>query len=319
MAEKLPVLYIVVPCYNEEKAIDITAPLFVGKIEELVLNKKISGDSKVLFVDDGSRDKTWQKICDLSSDSHIKGIRLSRNRGHQNALLAGLSEAVDKCDITISLDCDGQDDTNAIDKMVEEYFSGAEIVYGVRNDRRIDSFFKRNTAEMFYKFLRLMGADVVFNHADFRLVSSKALSEFLKFKEVNLYLRGMFPLVGFKSTCVYYERHERIAGESHYSFSKMLKLAFDGITSLSARPISFIFNLGIFVTVISAITGIVLGVSALCGNAVNTAAIVCICIFFIGGVQLTALGILGEYIGKIYLETKQRPRFIVSERTDKDL
>ena len=236
-----PILYIVIPCYNEEEVLPITSGEFLAKINSLASKDKISEDSRVLFVNDGSKDRTWEIIKELSKeDEHYIGISQSRNRGHQNAVLAGLMEAKDKADITISIDCDGQDDINAMDNMVDAYLDGCEIVYGVRSKRDTDTFFKRATAQGFYKLLNVMGAEVVYNHADYRLVSSRVLHEFANFKEVNLYLRGMFPLVGFKSTSVYYERHERIAGESHYPLSKMLGLAFDGITSLSIKPIRII-------------------------------------------------------------------------------
>ena len=232
------ILYIVIPCYNEEEVLPITSGEFLAKINELADLGKISNESRVLFVNDGSRDRTWEIITELAQkDEHFIGISQSRNRGHQNAVLAGLMEAKDKADITISIDCDGQDDINAMNNMVDAYLDGCEIVYGVRSKRDTDSFFKRFTAQGFYKLLNAMGAEVVYNHADYRLVSSRVLQEFSDFKEVNLYLRGMFPLVGFKSTSVYYERHERIAGESHYPLGKMLGLAFDGITSLSIKPI----------------------------------------------------------------------------------
>ena len=239
------VLYIIIPCYNEETVLPITSKLFLSKLNSLIESGKISNNSRILFVNDGSKDKTWEIICSLAKqDEHFVGISQSRNRGHQNAVLAGLMEAKDKCDITISIDCDGQDDINAMDEMVDQYLQGCEIVYGVRSRRDTDTFFKRFTAEGFYKLLNWMGAEVVYNHADYRLVSSRVLKEFANFKEVNLFLRGMFPLVGFKSTSVYYERHERIAGESHYPLSKMLGLAFDGITSLSIKPIRIITALG---------------------------------------------------------------------------
>ena len=236
-----PVLYIIIPCYNEQEVLPITAPLFLKKITDLNEAGKISSESCILFVNDGSKDNTWNIIKELSEkDSHYLGICQSRNRGHQNAVLAGLMEAKDRCDITISIDCDGQDDINAMDDMVDAYLDGCDIVYGVRSKRDTDTFFKRFTAERFYKLLNAMGAEVVFNHADYRLMSSRVLQEFANFKEVNLFLRGMVPLVGFKSTTVTYERHERIAGESHYPLSKMLALAFDGITSLSVKPLRFI-------------------------------------------------------------------------------
>ena len=247
-----PILYIVIPCYNEEEVLPITSGEFLAKINSLASKDKISEDSRVLFVNDGSKDRTWEIIKELSKeDEHYIGISQSRNRGHQNAVLAGLMEAKDKADITISIDCDGQDDINAMDNMVDAYLDGCEIVYGVRSKRDTDTFFKRATAQGFYKLLNVMGAEVVYNHADYRLVSSRVLHEFANFKEVNLYLRGMFPLVGFKSTSVYYERHERIAGESHYPLSKMLGLAFDGITSLSIKPIRIITGIGTFISLLS--------------------------------------------------------------------
>ncbi len=311
-----PILYIVIPCYNEEAVLPITSKLFLQKITDLTAAGKISGDSRILFVDDGSRDSTWEMIEGLAkSDSHYMGIRQSRNRGHQNAVLAGLMEAKDHCDITISIDCDGQDDINAMDAMVDEFLNGCDIVYGVRSKRDTDTFFKRFSAQSYYKVLRWMGVDAVYNHADYRLVSRRALEAFADFKEVNLFLRGMFPLVGFKSTSVYYERHERIAGESHYPLSKMLSLAFEGITSLSVQPLHIITGLGIGIAALSFIGVLWSVIVALTGNSVpgwaSTTSIIC----FIGGIQLICLGVIGEYIGKIYLEVKGRPRYIISQRT----
>lgn len=315
MAHK-PVLYIVIPCYNEESVLPITSGMFRDKVRQLADAGKISDESRILFVNDGSKDKTWEIITALSAkDPCFQGIAQSRNRGHQRAVWAGLMEAKDRCDITISIDCDGQDDINAMDEMVDAYLDGCEVVYGVRSKRDTDTFFKRFTAEGFYKLLNKMGAEVVYNHADYRLVSSRVLQEFANFKEVNIFLRGMFPLVGFKSTSVYYERHERIAGESHYPLSKMLALAFDGITSLSVKPIRLITGFGVFVSIFSLIGVIWATVQHLLGHTVagwaSTTAIVC----FVSGVQLLSLGVIGEYIGKIYLETKARPRYIISERT----
>lgn len=312
-----PVLYIVIPCYNEEQVLPITCSMFLEKIKSLVQKEKISDDSRVLFVNDGSKDKTWEIIKQLAKeDYHYKGISQSRNRGHQNAVLAGLMEAKDVCDITVSIDCDGQDDINAMDAMVDAYLDGCEIVYGVRSRRDTDTFFKRLTAEGFYKVMNWMGAEVVFNHADYRLVSSRVLQEFANYKEVNIFLRGMFPLVGFKSTSVYYERHERIAGESHYPLSKMLALAFDGITSLSVKPLHLITGLGCGIAVLSFI-GVIWSVTvALTGHSVAGWASMTSIVCFIGGVQLICLGVLGEYIGKIYMEVKHRPRYIISERTE---
>ena len=311
-----PILYIIIPCYNEEEVLPATAPLFLKKIEYLIASGKISNDSKILFVNDGSKDSTWDIISKLSqSDPHYMGISQSRNRGHQNAVLAGLMEAKDRCDITISIDCDGQDDINAMDQMVDVYLDGCDIVYGVRSNRATDTFFKRFTAESFYKILNAMGAEVVFNHADYRLMSARVLHEFANFKEVNLFLRGMVPLVGFKSTCVTYERHERIAGESHYPLSKMLSLAFDGITSLSIKPIRFITGFGVFVALVSFIGVLWAVIEAALGLTVSGWASMTSIICFVSGVQLICLGVIGEYIGKIYLESKHRPRYIISDAT----
>lgn len=316
MRPHIPVLYIVIPCYNEQEVLPITAPLFLKKIVDLSGKGKISPNSRILFVNDGSKDDTWKIINELSEkDPRYLGICQSRNRGHQNAVLAGLMEAKDRCDITISIDCDGQDDINAMDSMVDAYLDGCDIVYGVRSKRDTDTFFKRFTAESFYKLLNAMGAEVVFNHADYRLMSSRVLQEFANFKKVNLFLRGMVPLVGFKSTTVTYERHERIAGESHYPLSKMLALAFDGITSLSVKPIRFITGFGLFVAFVSFIGVIWAIVQALVGHAVSGWASMTSIICFVSGVQLVCLGVIGEYVGKIYMETKHRPRYIISERT----
>ena len=313
---KQPILYIVIPCYNEEKVLPITSGMFLEKINTLAAAGKISPESRVLFVNDGSKDNTWNIITELAAkDEHYIGISQSRNRGHQNAVLAGLMEAKDKCDITISIDCDGQDDINAMDEMVDAYRDGCEVVYGVRSRRDTDTFFKRFTAEGFYHLMNFLGADIVFNHADYRLISSRVLQEFANFKEVNIFLRGMVPLVGFKSTSVYYERHERLAGESHYPLKKMLALAFDGITSLSVKPIRFITGLGLIFSVLSFIGVLWAIIASILGRTVvgwaSTMCIVC----FMGGIQLLCLGVIGEYIGKIYLETKARPRYIISERT----
>ena len=313
---KIPVLYIVIPCYNEQEVLPVTSPMFLNKLNGLISAGKIAPESKVVFVNDGSKDNTWPLIQQLAdSDEHFEGICLSRNRGHQNALLGGLMTVKDHCDITISIDCDGQDDINAMDAMVDAYLDGCDVVYGVRSKRDTDTFFKRFTAEGFYKLMNHMGAEVVFNHADYRLMSSRALNEFSNFKEVNIFLRGMVPLVGFKSTSVYYERAERMAGESHYPLKKMLALAFDGITSLSVKPIRLITGFGALVSVLSFIAVIWAVLQAVLGNTVagwaSTTSIVC----FMGGIQLLCLGVIGEYIGKIYMETKSRPRYIISETT----
>lgn len=312
-----PILYIVIPCYNEQEVLPVTAPMFLQKINDLYNNGKISNKSRILFVNDGSRDNTWQIITELSQiDEHYCGISLSRNRGHQNALIAGLNEAADKCDACISVDCDGQDDINAIDKMIDEYLSGSEIVYGVRSERKTDTSFKRGTAQLFYKLMRSMGVDLIYNHADYRLMSKRVLKEFANFKEVNLFLRGLVTMVGFKYSCVEYSRKERIAGKSKYPLKKMLSFAIDGITSLSVKPIRFITAFGFIVAVLSIIGIIWSVVTALSGSAVagwaSTVSIIC----FLGGVQLISLGVIGEYIGKIYLEVKQRPRYIIDKKTD---
>lgn len=311
----LPKLCIVIPCYNEE-VLPITAPLFLKKILSLINLEKISTNSKILFIDDGSKDETWNLINEMAhQNKYYIGIRQSRNRGHQNAVLAGLMEAKENFDITISIDCDGQDDIDAMDKMVDAYLDGCEVVYGVRSSRITDTFFKRYTAESFYRLLNALGAEIVFNHADYRLISSKVLHEFANFKEVNIFLRGMVPLVGFKSTSVYYDRKERVAGKSNYSLKKMISLAFDGITSLSVKPIRIITSLGIFVSFLSFLMIIWIIVSFFIGNTVQGWASTCALVSFIGGIQLVCTGVIGEYIGKIYLETKARPRYIISERT----
>ncbi len=311
-----PILYIVIPCYNEQEVLPITAPMFLQKINDLYIDGKISEHSRILFVNDGSRDKTWDIITELSQlDEHYCGISLSRNRGHQNALLAGLMEAKDKCDITISVDCDGQDDIDAIDKMVDEYLSGSDIVYGVRCDRKTDTAFKRGTAQFFYKMMRGMGVDMIYNHADYRLMSRRALEGLSQFKEVNLFLRGMVPMVGFKYSCVEYSRKERMAGKSKYPLKKMISFAINGITSLSVKPIRLITAFGFIVSALSVIGIIWSVITAIIGSGVagwaSTVSIIC----FLGGVQLLSLGVIGEYIGKIYLEVKGRPRYIISDKT----
>lgn len=311
-----PTLYLVIPCYNEEEVLPVTAPIFLAKLRDLIAAEEISDFSRVLFVNDGSKDNTWDIIRSLSKeDKHFSGISLSRNMGHQNALLAGLMEAKAQCDVTISIDCDGQDDINAVDKMLAAYKEGNEIVYGVRDSRDSDTFFKRNSAQLFYKLLNRLGADTVYNHADYRLMSSKALNELERFKEVNIYLRGMVPMVGFSSTSVYYDRTERVAGKSHYSVKKMLKLAFNGITSLSTKPIHLITVLGFFVMLLSVI-GIIWSVISyfMSSTVAGWASLVAIICFF-GGAQILCIGVIGEYIGKMYMETKGRPRYIISDRT----
>lgn len=312
-----PILYLIIPCYNEEQVLPITSGMFLKELKKLIAKDKISGASRILFVDDGSKDDTWNIITELAKQNkYIKGIRQSRNRGHQNAVLAGLMEAMEACDITITIDCDGQDDIRVMEQMVDEYRAGAEVVYGVRSSRQKDSFFKRTTAEGFYRFMNLLGTEIVVNHADYRLISSKVLKAFAEFKEVNLFLRGLIPLVGFHSTSVYYVREERMAGKSHYPLRKMLSLALDGITSLSIKPLRLIMLLGVIVSMISFIGAIWAVVVQLRGASVaGWASMTCI-ICFLGGVQLMCMGVLGEYVGKIYLEVKHRPRYIISERTE---
>ncbi len=311
-----PVLYIVIPCYNEEKVLPVTSGMFLEKLKSLIADNIISDDSRIMFVNDGSRDGTWDIITELSKkEKYFTGISLSRNRGHQNALLAGLFEAEPLCDITVSIDCDGQDDINAIDSMVREYLDGAEIVYGVRSSRETDTFFKRTSAQCFYRFMNRMGANVVYNHADYRLLSAKVIKELENYKEVNIFLRGMIPLVGFKSTCVYYERRERLAGESHYPLKKMISLALDGITSLSTKPIRIITVFGFIIALLSLIGIIWSVITFALGKTVAGWASLVTIIFFFSGIQLLSLGVIGEYIGKIYLETKARPRFIIKKRT----
>ncbi len=310
------ILWIVIPCYNEEPVLPLTAPKFLEELNLLIGRKKISGESRILFVDDGSTDATWKIIQNLAaSDEHYIGISQSRNRGHQSSLLAGLMEAKDKADVTISIDCDGQDDITAMERMIDQYLDGCDVVYGVRSKRDTDTAFKRFTAESYYKILKSLGAEVVFNHADYRLLSSRVLRELEDYTEVNLYLRGMIPLVGFRSSTVTYERKERMAGETHYPLRKMFGLAMDGVTSLSVGPLRMISALGLFVAFCSFIGIIWAVVNALMGNTVaGWASMTCI-LCFISGVQLICLGVIGEYIGKIYMETKRRPRFIIRERT----
>ena len=311
-----PILWMVIPCYNEQEVLPVTAPLFRGELQELTDAGKISDKSRILFVNDGSKDRTWEIISDLAkADPHFIGISQSRNRGHQNAVLAGLMEAKDVCDITISIDCDGQDDIKAMGAMVDSYLAGAEEVYGVRSSRETDTFFKRFTAESFYKLLTKMGAEVVYNHADYRLISARVLDSFADFHEVNIFLRGMIPLVGYKSDKVYYVRAERMAGKSHYPLSKMMALAFDGITSLSVKPISIITGFGGVVSIVGFIGVIWAIIMAIIGKTVaGWASMVCITCF-LGGIQMLSLGVIGQYVGKIYMEAKQRPRYIISERT----
>lgn len=312
---KKPVLYFVIPCYNEEAVLPRTAPLFADKLHSLVAAGRISEESRVLYVDDGSLDGTWSIIRRLAAEGPAEGLRLSRNRGHQNALLAGLMTAKERADIAVSIDCDGQDDIHAVDAMLDEYEAGCDIVYGVRNRRDTDTAFKRGTARLFYRLLRGMGVDVVYDHADYRLMSRRALEALAQFEEVNLFLRGMVPLVGYRSGSVYYDRTARLAGEGHYPLHKMLALALNGITSLSVKPLKLITGLGLGVSLISLVMILWSLVRHFVGATVTGwSSLMCI-VLFLGGVQLLCIGVLGEYIGKIYAEVKHRPRYIIQEST----
>ncbi len=318
-SEKKPTLYIIIPVYNEESVLPITLPLFLDELTGLKSKNKISDSSRILFVNDGSTDGTWDIVSKASAEhKEVRGISFSRNFGHQNALLAGLDEAADKCDITISVDCDGQDDIRAMGEMVDKYAAGADIVYGVRSDRKSDSLLKRFTAEAAYKIMKFMDVGAVFNHADYRLMSGKAVKELLRFDESNIFLRGLIPKIGFKTDTVYYSRQERFAGKTHYNISKMTALFIDGITSFSIKPIRLITFLGLLV----AFFGFVLILWALyryiIGETVaGWTSMTCV-LLFLGGIQLISLGVIGEYIGKIYIETKNRPRYIIEKRTDED-
>lgn len=307
-------LYLVIPCYNEEAVLPETSKRLKEKYTALMDAGKISPDSRIVFVNDGSKDRTWEMICDLHREDPVfRGICLSRNKGHQNALMAGLMTVKDECDAAISLDADLQDDINAIDAMVDKYAEGFEVVYGVRSSRKKDTFFKRTTAEGFYKVMKAMGVETVYNHADYRLMSRRALGALSEFDEVNLFLRGIVPLVGFKSTQVTYERGERFAGESKYPLKKMIAFAVEGITSMSVKPIRMISSLGFFVFLVSIGVLIYSIVQKFLGNTVPGWAFLAVSVWALGGIQLLSIGVIGEYIGKIYLETKHRPKFIVAE------
>jgi len=308
------ILYIVVPCYNEQEVLPETSRRLLDKLNSLISQQKIDDRSRILFIDDGSRDNTWNIISALSSDNvHYAGVKLSRNRGHQNALIAGLSVAKDRCDAAVSLDADLQDDINAIDAMVDDWASGCDIVYGVRSSRDTDTAFKRITAKSFYRLMKLLGADIIEDHADYRLMSKRALGSLLQFDEVNLFLRGIVPQIGFKSSVVTYERHERFAGESKYPLKKMLMFAFDGITSFSVKPIRFVTVAGGSIFLISLVALVVLLLQKLFGYTVQGWATLMGSIWLLSGIQLLSLGVIGEYIGKLYQEAKHRPRFIIDE------
>lgn len=315
--ENKKILYLVIPCYNEEKVLLETTKILSKKMNKLIKSHVIDKDSHVLYVDDGSVDLTWSIIEKINKEDKLfQGISLSRNTGHQNALVAGLLSAKTKADIVITMDADLQDDINAIDVMIEKYNQGNEIVYGIRSKRDKDSWFKQNTARLFYKIMKIMGVDIIYDHADYRLTSKKVLDEFENYKEVNLFLRGIFPLIGFKHDFVYYERNERIAGKSKYSFRKMMNFALDGITSFTVRPLRFICILGIIILFISLGIMIYSLIQKLTGNTVAGWTFLSISIWFLGGLQMISIGIIGEYVGKTYSETKTRPRFIISKKTD---
>ena len=314
---KREVLYLVIPCYNGEEVLPETSKRLEIKMNDLIKRKIISKKSKIAFVNDGSKDNTWNIIKDLHNKNKIfSGINLSRNRGHQNALLAGLMTVKEKADMVISMDADLQDDIEVIDKFIEEYYNGSDVVYGVRSKREKDTFFKRLTAEGFYKFMQKMGVDIVFNHADYRLMSKRALNSLEQFKEVNLFLRGIVPLIGYKSSIVEYERSERFAGESKYPLKKMLSFAFDGITSFSIKPIRLILIFGIMMMFVSFIVLLYSVIVKFTGNAVSGWTFIVVSIWLLGGIQMLSIGVIGEYIGKIYNETKARPRFIISDFLD---
>ncbi len=317
-------LYMVIPCYNEEAVLHETAARLQEKYTALREKGMISAESRIVFVNDGSKDQTWQIISELhaSAPDFFSGINLAHNAGHQNAVLAGLMTVKEQCDMAISMDADLQDDINAIDEMVAKYYEGNQVVYGVRSARDTDTFFKKFTAESFYKFMKVMGADVVYNHADFRLMSRRVLAELANFKEVNLFLRGMVPLIGFQSCSVYYERAERFAGESKYPLKKMLAFAINGITSFSTKPLKLITTVGIVMSILSVIAFIWAFIVKIAGHSeLGWSSTMC-SIWLIGGLQLLGLGIIGEYVGKIYAEVKQRPRYIIADfinDTDADI
>lgn len=310
-----PKLSIVIPCYNESEVLPRTAPVFREELRKLVEAGAVSSESTILFVNDGSHDDTWEKIVALhAQDPVFRGVSLCRNRGHQNALLCGLMEAKEIADVVISADCDGQDDIGTISKMVAAYAEGNEIVYACRDNRATDTWFKRFTAETFYRLVSALGGEIVFNHADYRLASSRVLAALGEYREVNLFLRGMFPMLGFKSTRVYYSRADRVAGESHYPLLKMMGFAVEGITSLSVRPLRIITLMGLGISLLAFLMIVWMVISYFANRTVPGWASNILCVCLLGGIQLISLGVIGEYVGKIYLETKQRPRYIVDRR-----
>lgn len=313
-----PTLYLAIPCYNEQEVLQETAHRLQEKLGEMMVSGIISDHSRILFIDDGSNDTTWHIIDNLhKGNSLVCGLKLSHNQGHQNALLAGLNTAKEYADCVISMDADLQDDISVLDKFIEKYNEGCDVVYGVRSSRKSDTAFKRKTAEGYYKFLRVLGVDILYNHADYRLMSKRALNALAEYKEVNLFLRGIVRLIGFKTAMVEYERHERFAGKSKYPFKKMLSFALDGITSFSVKPIKIIGNLGVVISILSIFAMLYALISKLTGNAVAGWTAIVASIWLIGGIQLLSLGVIGTYIGKIYSETKARPKYIIEEFLEK--
>lgn len=310
-------VYFVIPCYNEEEVLPETVKRLTAKLHSLIESGLADETSRMVFVDDGSKDKTWALISQFSNENtYITGVKLAHNRGHQNALLCGLNEALNNnCDCAISLDADLQDDIEVLDQFIEKYNEGCEVVYGVRNSRRKDTFFKRTTAQGYYRFMKMLGVDIVYNHADYRLMGSKALAALNDYSEVNLFLRGIVPLIGFRSDYVYYERHERFAGESKYPLKKMIAFAIDGITSFSVKPLKIISNLGIIISFLSLIGLLYALIAYFCGVTVSGWTTIVCSIWLLGGLQMLCLGVVGTYIGKIYSEVKHRPRYLVETRT----
>ena len=310
-----PILYIVVPCYNEEEVLAETTKRLTAKLTSMIKGNTVSPNSRIMYVNDGSKDRTWEIISSYYEENEfVTGVNLSRNRGHQNALLAGLMTAKEYADIVISMDADLQDDIEVLDKFVEEYNSGCDIVYGVRSSRKKDSFFKKNTALAFYKLMEKMGVEIVYNHADYRLMSKRAIEELSNFKEVNLFLRGIIPMIGFKTSTVEYERDKRFAGESKYPLKKMVSFAIDGITSCSIKPIRLITTFGFLVFLVSMLLLVYVVIGHFLGNTVEGWPTLMVMICFFGGFQIMSIGVVGEYVGKIYMETKERPRFIIGDK-----
>ena len=308
-------LAIVVPCYNEEEVFKMASDALRGVLDDLIVKGKIAADSFILFVNDGSKDRTWELIEEEHKlfPVQVRGVKLAGNVGHQFALTAGLITAKDMADVTVSIDADLQDDVLVIEEMIDKFHAGSDIVYGVRKERKTDTFFKRTTAQGFYKLMEMMGVKTVYNHADFRLMSKRAVEEFSKYKETNLFLRGMMPLIGYQTDCVYYDRKERAAGESKYPLKKMLALAFNGISSFSVKPITLILGLGLFIIFVSILAAIYALISFFAGTVVPGWTSLILSLWFLGGLQLLAIGMVGQYIGKIYMEVKQRPRYNIEK------